>query len=143
MEVVIKGTNLPGRAWDQHTNVHVGVQERRDAVDLVPGDATSATWRIDVRLGVGPSGELDFKGPAVHGKPGERFVYLTWGDVGEDGRFTMFRRAKLILNRIAPDLIASADGAGGSLVATVDLTDRSGGPRCARVDPPALSWAVR
>jgi hypothetical protein len=33
----------------------------------------------------------------VQGRPGARFVYLTWGDVAEDGSFTMFRRAKLML----------------------------------------------
>ena len=43
-----------------------------------------------------------FRGPAVHGKRGERFLYLTWGDVGPAGEFAMFRRAKLMFADIAP-----------------------------------------
>jgi hypothetical protein len=30
----------------------------------------------------------------------------------------------------------------GSLSAEVDLTGGDGGPRCARVDPPAVAWSV-
>ena len=84
---------------------------------------------------------LDFRGPAVQGKRGERFIYLTWGNVDATNGFEMFRRAKLMLDRIDPELIESA-ARDGRLAATVDLTDDRGGPRCARVDPPALAWSV-
>jgi Family of unknown function (DUF5990) len=146
VRVTIRGHNLPGRqffAGDcDYDNVHVGVQERRDPVGLVPGDAESATWDVDIRLDVDADGNLDFKGPAVQGKRGERFVYLTWGNVGADGSFEMFRRAKLMLNRVDPQLVRGAERAGEQLVATIDLTDGRGGPRCARVDPPALTWSA-
>ena len=56
----------------------------------------SAQWALDVAV-VGTAGDRDFRGPAVQGKRGERFVYLTWGDVAADGAFVMFRRAKLML----------------------------------------------
>lgn len=85
--------------------------------------------------------DVDFSGPAVQGKKGERFVYLTWGNRGADGRFEVFRRAKLMLNRVDPALIEGAARA-GRLLATVDLTDDKGGPRGARVDPPAIEWSV-
>jgi Family of unknown function (DUF5990) len=62
--------------------------------------------------------------------------------VGADGSFEMFRRAKLMLNRVDPQLVRGADRAGEQLVATIDLTDGRGGPRCARVDPPALTWSA-
>ena len=42
-------------------------------------------------------GGVDLRGPAVHGRKGERFLYLTWGDVGADDSFAMFRRAKLMI----------------------------------------------
>ena len=61
-----------------------------------------------MRVGLDTDGALDFKGPAVHGKRGERFLYLTWGNVASDGSFTMFRRAKLMLNRVEDDLIRTA-----------------------------------
>jgi uncharacterized protein DUF5990 len=105
----------------------------------VAGDAAGASWNVDVRVMTGDDG-LDFRGPVVHGKRGERFVYLTWGDVGADGSFRMFRRAKLMLDRVDPALVCQASG-GGALVATVNLSDDRGCPRCARVDPPAVVWS--
>jgi hypothetical protein len=120
-------------------NVHVGVQLRREPSELVPGDRTDATWNIDVEV-VRRDGALDFRGPAVQGKRGDRFVYLTWGNVDADGSFEMFRRAKLMLDRIDPGLVDAAL-AGNGLGARVELSDGRGGPRCARVDPPAIEWS--
>jgi len=37
VRILIQGTNLPGAAFAEHRHVHVGVQCRSDAVDLVPG----------------------------------------------------------------------------------------------------------
>ena len=74
---------------------------------------------------------------------GERFFYLTWGDVGADGSFAMFRRAKLMVNDIEPDLLAARRRAPtASLVASLPLTDEHGCPRCARVKPPLIAWAA-
>ena len=70
----------------------------------------------------------------MQGRPGARFIYLTWGDVDADGSFTMFRRAKLMLADLEP-LAADTQ----RVVARVDLTDDCGGPRCARLGPPALT----
>jgi hypothetical protein len=121
-------------------NVHVGVQLRRDPSELVPGDRADASWTVDVDV-VDRDGARDFRGPAVQGTRGDRFVYLTWGNVGADGGFEMFRRAKLMLDRIDPELVDAAFAAGG-LAARVDLSDDRGGPRCARVDPPAVEWSI-
>jgi len=136
MNVEILGRDLPGRRFDEHGNVHVGVQVRSEPADLVPGDAEAAHWVVEVRRV-----DDDFRGPAVHGRRGERFLYLTWGDVSDDGAFTMFRRAKLMLDRVDPALVAEA-GPDGVLRADVVLTDECGGPRCARLDPPAIRWSV-
>jgi len=122
------------------SNVHVGVQLRREPVDLARADAAEVRWGIDVDVMV-HDGDLDFRGPVVQGRRGERFVYLTWGEVHPGGAFEMFRRAKLMLNRIDPDLVRSALGADG-LEARVDLTGTDGGPRCVRVDPPAIVWSA-
>jgi hypothetical protein len=121
-------------------NVHVGVQLRREPWALVPGDRSDATWELDIDV-VDRHEARDFRGPAVQGKRGDRFVYLTWGNVGADGSFEMFRRAKLMLDRIDPAVVADAVAAGG-LAARVELTDERGGPRCARVDPPAVEWSA-
>ncbi len=143
MRVTIDGVTLPGRTFcgpDGSTmnNVHVGVQLGRHPAHLVGADAPEARWTLDVDL-IRSDESIDFRGPAVQGKRGERFIYLTWGDVDAIHGFVMFRRAKLMLNRIDPRIIDAASVAGG-LGATVILTDARGGPRCARVDPPAVTW---
>jgi len=132
----ILGHHLPGRSWDVDGrpcgNVHVGIQVGREPAELVPGDADAATWTTEVTVRTLDDGALDFRGPAVQGRRGERFVYLTWGDVGTDGSFDMFRRAKLMLDDVA------AVAVDGQVTASVHLTDQHGGPRCARLRPPAL-----
>jgi Family of unknown function (DUF5990) len=110
-------------------NVHVAVQVRKDPEQLVPGDAEGAEWLVEVEV-VRRDG-LDFRGPAVQGRRGEPFVYLTWGNVGGDGGFEMFRRAKLMLHRIDPAVVERASEV-GRLAAAVDLTGPDGGPRCPR-----------
>src|SRR4051812_4302606 len=112
MILEIRGHNLPGRTFacaeGPYGNVHCGIQLGREPAELVPGDAASPVWTTEIRVVDGP----DFRGPAVQGKRGERFVYLTWGDVGADGTFVMFRRAKLMLNDVP---------VGDHVVASVDL----------------------
>ena len=126
----IEGHDLPGRSCGDHDDVHVGVQRKQEVVEQVPADAASATWTIEVTTKVGPDGERDFGGPYVHGKRGERFVYLSWGE-GRDEAFAMFRRAKVML----------ADApVGDEVVARIGLTDSCGLPLCARVRPPAITW---
>ena len=121
-------------------NVHVGIQRRRQPVELVRADAAEARWDLDIDI-VDRNGEIDFRGPDVQGKPGERFLYLTWGDVGDDGGFEMFRRAKLMLHRVDAETIDAARNT-GILVAHFDLTGGDDGPVCARVGPPAISWST-
>jgi Family of unknown function (DUF5990) len=132
----IRGHHLPGRVWqgrDEHyDNVHVGIQLGKEPHELVPGDAKSAAWTIPIDI-VDREDGRDFRGPAVQGRRGERFLYLTWGDVGDDGSFAMFRRAKLMLADLEPFV-----GNTESVIARVDLTDERGGPQCARLRPPAL-----
>ena len=145
MQVSISGYNLPGRSFCSPDgspigNVHVGIQVRRDPAELVPADALEAQWVVAVEV-VERDGQLDFRGPAVQGARGDRFIYLTWGDVDRIGHFVMFRRAKLMLNRIDHAIVRSALET-DHLSATVDLTGNDGGPRCARVDPPAIEWAA-
>ncbi len=145
MRVAIVGFNLPGSTFcrpdgSPMVNVHVGVQHRRDPAELVRADSIEARWYAEVEV-IERDGGFDFKGPVVQGKLGERFIYLTWGEVHPGARFEQFRRAKLMLNRIEPETLGAARRS-GHLVARVDLTGPDGGPRCARVDPPAIAWSV-
>jgi hypothetical protein len=132
VRLVIEGHDLPGRQCGGHVDVHVGVQLGREPAELVTADAPDARWELDIEVIETPHG-TDFRGTAVQGKKGERFVYLTWGE-GAGDRFTMFRRAKLMLG----DLPAPAADV---VTARVHLTDELGLPRCARLEPPAVAWS--
>lgn len=120
---------------EYYDNVHVGIQVGKEPRELVRADVATPSWTIPIDVVARESG-LDFRGAAVQGKPGARFVYLTWGDVDEEGSFTMFRRAKLMLADLAPFIADAGDTQ--QVIASVDLTDECGGPRCARLKAPAL-----
>lgn len=124
MRLIIRGHQLPGLTCGPYRNIHVGLQVKSQPVDLVPADAAAAEWVTEIRTDDG-----DFRGPAVQGKRGERFVYLTWGTVDADA-FSMFRRAKLMLAELPADA--------AEVTVDVDLTDESGMPRCARLRQPAI-----
>jgi Family of unknown function (DUF5990) len=126
VRLVIRGNNLPGRTCGPHDDIHVGLQVKDSPVGVVPADASGAEWVADVQ-----SVDGDFRGPAVQGRRGERFVYLTWGTV-TDGAFHMFRRAKLMLEDVPKDR--------DEVTVDVDLTDEKGMPRCARLRPPAIRY---
>jgi hypothetical protein len=145
LDVRLVGFDMPGRscaphdAPQQYDNVHVGVQRDKAVVDLIPGDAPSAEWQFSVV--VKPfDGGLDFGGPYVHGRRGDRFLYLSWGAV-EPGGIRMFRRAKLHFADAGPGVVAAAAEAGG-ITCRVRMTDDLGNPRCARVRPPDATWTV-
>lgn len=143
MLVRIEGVDLPGRACPPGMrNVHVGTQRGREPHDLVPGDASAATWELELTTKPGPDGTVDVGGPFAQGRRGDRFLYLTWGDIGPGGHFSMFRRAKLLLADVDPALLAQAAAGEGALVARVSLTDAKGLPVCARVRPPQVTWSL-
>lgn len=146
MRLVVIGTDPPGRTFCEPDgtpldNIHVGLQIRSEPEHLVRGDSADARWELEIKTSIDSDGELDFHGPAVHGKRGDRFIYLTWGNIDETAVFNMFRRAKLMLNRVDPNLIRTAT-THGHLTAIVQLSDDCGAPRCARVDPPAITWST-
>ncbi|MEU7901279.1 DUF5990 family protein [Actinoplanes sp. NPDC049118] len=145
MHIRIEGSDLPGQRPGAEAdalrrgNVHVGVQRRAEVIDRVPAGAAGATWDFEVTSRE-VDGLLDVGGPFVHGRPGARFLYLSWGAV--DGEtFAMFRRAKLLFGDIPAEMLRGAHD-GGVLVGRLGLTDDRGGPRCARVRPPDIVWQL-
>ncbi|WUH90180.1 DUF5990 family protein [Streptomyces sp. NBC_00433] len=149
MLVRIEGSGLPGRDCGPsadvpsgHRNVHVGVQRRGrpdELLGLSPGDASSAVWEVEVTA-TPVEGGWDLRGPYVQGRPGGRFLYLSWGTVDAEGRFTMFRRAKLLFSAIDAEVLAAAVS-GGVLVGRLGLTGPRGDPLCAAVQPPVIEWS--
>jgi hypothetical protein len=147
VRIRIVGTDLPGRRcppghdFAGYTDVHVGVQTKRrppDLLDPQPGDAVEASWTVDCEV-VGS----DVRGPCIQGRPGDRFLYLNWVGVvdgQDDAPAAMFRRAKLMLASVPPDVLADATSS-GLLVGRLSLTDAKGQPTCASVRPPDIQWA--
>ena len=162
LNVLIDGFDLPGLSCHPepggtvHRSVHVALTGRDDgrpgldlpgrggaqALEPVPGDAPSARWELPVTVRRGDDG-LDFGGPVVRGARDDRHLGLAWGDVPGDGTLRLFRGAKLRLVDVEPGVIEAAMRPGHRLVARIRLTDANGNPVCARVHPPALTWAVQ
>ncbi|MFC6081764.1 DUF5990 family protein [Sphaerisporangium aureirubrum] len=149
MQIRIEASDLPGRDCAQapgfpgYSNIHVALQRRQprdELLGMTAGDAPSAVWKLEVTATHIESG-WDLRGPFVQGRPGARFLYLSWGTLNGAGTFTMFRRAKLWLDTIPPDLLDSAITT-GLLVAHLGLTDPKGQPLCASVRPPLVKWSV-
>jgi hypothetical protein len=147
-DLEIRGHDLPGRRCGpspeggDYENIHVGLARKNDTIDLVPGDAESAAWELEVRVKDGPDGGFDCTGPSVFGTPGERYFGLRWVRVAEDGELLVFRGAKWRLNDIDPNLTRRAVDEGKRLVASLGLTDEQGWPRCASARPPLVQWSV-
>lgn len=138
LNVRIIGERLPGRVFCEHADVHIGVQRGTDVVQQQPADATSVKFTFGIVLREQDDGTLDFRSPFVHGKPGDRFFYLSWGDLADDGTFTMFRRAKLMLAALPQGMVTAKTG---SIEGYLSLTDGKGGPLCAAIRPPAINWS--
>src|SRR3954447_25635424 len=118
MRVQIFGTDLPGSSFAGYRDLRVGLSTRENVVELVPGNAQSACWSVEVRVRELDNGTFDFTGPAVAGRRGDRSVKLAW----LDGSGELFRAAKLRLDRVAQETVAEALRNEGTLVATVSLT---------------------
>lgn len=149
MQISIRASDLPGRdggpSGDFHGyhNIHVGIQRRGrpgELLGLHPGDAVSANWALEATLVRTPAG-WDIKGPHIEGRPGGRFICLSWGTVEDTGSFTMLCRAKLMLDAIDPAILDTARRYGG-LNARLKLTDSDGRPVCAAVRPPLIDWSA-
>ncbi|MVO83976.1 hypothetical protein GPA10_04135 [Streptomyces sp. p1417] len=129
------GRDLPGAECGEYRDVHVAVQCGPAPEAAVRADATEAVFAFEVSVTPAPDGTPDFKGPHVQGRRGERFFYLTWGELPPGGEFAMFRRAKLWFADLPPAGVAA-----GRVVGTVGLTDGEGMPVCAGVRPPGVVW---
>jgi hypothetical protein len=125
MRIVLTGVScpvLPG--------VTVGVQRGKDVVQEFPADGSDLTWVLDADV-VG----TELRGPYVQGRPGDRYVYLSWQREGTG----MFRRAKLMLDALTPELLAGGEQV--ALTARMSLSMPDGGPVCAAVRPPRIEWS--
>ena len=140
MRVRLIGTDLPGKDFPDssysgncYEDICVGIQRGKDNEQLTRGTADQAIFDFEIT----PKEELDATGPYVHGRRGERFIYLSWV-AGPDRE--MFRRAKIFLSSIPEDVWDQSQRDGRVLEGRLGLTDSRGGPLCARVATGAIKW---
>jgi hypothetical protein len=135
MRIRIEGRDLPGGAS------YVGLQVGKVVEQIHPADVPVAVWTAAANLVARPEEAPDLRGPAIHGKPGDRFLYLSWSRLVE-GEPVMFRRAKLMLDSVDAATLKQAAAEGQALVARLGLTAKDGTPRCAAVRPPDITWTA-
>jgi hypothetical protein len=132
--------NLPGKQFGDKDDVRLGIQKGSVVIEDVPGDVTQATYAIPLRVKQNsPTGNPDFTGPFVHGAPGERFIYLCWGE-RKEGNWYGFRRAKVHLNHLDWNAVETAWQTGRPIQAFIEMTDEKGGPLCASVKADKIRW---
>lgn len=138
MDVRIIGEPLPASDFDG-ARVRAGMQRGRDVVSPRPLAGTSMTFEAELDVVITEAG-VDYRGPWVQGRRGDRFLYLCWGHEGAHG-FEGFRRAKLMLGVLDPaEMAAAPDSA--VLEGRLSLVDKRGGPVCAAVRPPSIRWRL-
>lgn len=87
-------------------------------------------------------GELDFAGPFVHGRRGDRFLYLSWGFVDPAEEFEHFARSKIKLGNLPSDLVHAALDQMVGLVVEIDVTDSRGQPATGTIAASATTWRM-
>jgi len=142
VQLNIVGRRLPGSSWSGRSGIHVGLQREDEVVNLVNGDEGEAVFDVDLDVVAGADGQPDFRGDFVHGRRGERFVYLSWGEVDDTGTFTMFRRLKLHLMPLVEQCTAERVLSAKRIQAVLELTDTKGRPLAASVRPPWVTWRL-
>ncbi len=117
--------------------IHEGVRERN-------GDIC---FECECAVCLGAAAKVpDFSGRFIHGKPGERFLYLSWKPDGwsagesEPGPPACVRRIKIHLRTLNTKLIEKARRGGGVLQAVIQGTAKDGGPACASVPLLGGDW---
>jgi hypothetical protein len=139
--VRIVGRKLPGQRFGERQDVYVGVQRGREVVERVPVTHADVQFDLTLDLVVGEDGGADdFRGPYVHGTRGARFLYLSWGQLSEDGAFAMFGRVKLPLPALDADALTRLRAGDTPLTAIAELSDARGRPVTAALHASQLVW---
>jgi hypothetical protein len=140
----VDAIDLPGNYLGDQIPLLVGIQHGQEIRQITPlASADTASFDFEFAL-AGEGDSVDVRGPFVHGRKGDRFVYLVWGHPTQDDPFVRYARTKLMFNDIPMDLMLTvADGsAGGVLVCTLQATSDKGTESSGTVRPPRVSWAI-
>lgn len=130
---------------DPPPNILWALQLGQDEM-VKPSSATKSRISFDFAVEVvdgGSKGAFRLRGPAVQGRPGERFVYLRIGTYAGQTGTAVARRAKIGLEGITPKLLAAVRARrAGVLEVQFAGTDSKGGAACATVPLLGNGWSV-
>lgn len=138
IEVICR--HLPGIRFADYEPVYLGIQKGNEVIEAAPGDRKQVVFRPAFKIGTQPNGSPNFLGPFAKGAPHERFFYLSWGVMTEDGHFAMFRRAKIHLNHLTQEQIGNALSDNRPIKVIIDMTDQKSAPLCASVRKDRAKW---
>jgi hypothetical protein len=122
--------------------LRLGIQKRQEVIEDIPSATPEVTFAVPISVkssiqqGGTPEAEnmaaLDFAGPFVQGKVGERFIYLCWGTrQGEHWQTAL--RAKFPLRYLSEKQVSDALETGQPFRVSIDMTDAKGKPVCATI----------
>ncbi|MGC4027309.1 MAG: DUF5990 family protein [Steroidobacteraceae bacterium] len=127
----------PGILW--------ALQLGRDEM-VKPSSATRSRICFDFEVevvGSDATGALRLRGPAVQGRPGQRFVYLRIGTYAGQTGTDVARRAKIGLEGVTLKLLKAVKARrGGVLEVQFTGTDSKGSAACATVPLLGRGWYV-
>lgn len=129
--------------FEQAHGVLFGLQAGREVDDPVPAVTTTVfttTLFITEVEVAGQRAEVDVKGEHVHGKRGDRFLYIAWGLADPAEPFVMFARAKVKLAAIPSDMLDLAMQQGVALVGKFRATNAKGEPATGTIKSADLAW---
>lgn len=139
LECVDLPTQFPPGVNELRLGVQVGPMVEQDA--LCP--AEQVILRVPVQVAIDPGeGALHFSGKAVHGPSSGKFLYLCWGEWGDDGEWRGNRRAKLPLGPVTREMVETALRSGQPLRARIHMTDARGQPVAASLKPGIYEWGI-
>jgi hypothetical protein len=127
--------------FDGRRHIQVELQTKDGFQAGLPVGNDALAWATEITVKSGPDGAPDFVGPAVHGKRGERFFYLSWSSE-HAGQCERFRRIKVHLRDLTAAQVAKAVKTDGTLLARVHAVAKDGGPACASVPLLGGGWRI-
>lgn len=116
-----------------------GLQSTREVDEPVPAWRTTEFQTMVDVVRTGRS-DVDFTGTHVHGRRGDRFVYISWGLPDQTEPFVMFARAKIKLANVPGELIELAVHEGVVLIAEIQATNSRGQPASGTIKRPEILW---
>lgn len=138
-DICLQCYNFPTNNFENRLDIYVGVQEKKAVVMDTSITTDTKDFTLPVFVKPAKNGPPNFLGDFVHGKVGDRFLYLVWYNKIGDEKMR-FRRVKIKLAPIAWEHIERSIQEKTPIRAKINLTDSKGGPVCATLKSTNIKW---